>query len=113
MLRCAASFVIATYAKSTSHSSGFARLASGARVPFRVFYEAAPKRIAFRNFYEFICIKFCLIKQTLRLYPKERNKATYKYVLDKTHKCLQLIALDLPNYITFTNNKRKTLLIII
>ena len=107
MLRCAASFVIATYAKSTSHSSGFARLASG------TFYEAAPKCIAFRPFYEFICIKFCPIKQTLRLYPKGRNKATYKYVLDKTHKCLQLIALDLPNYITFTNNKRKTLLIII
>jgi len=36
----------------------------------------------------------CLM--TLRLYPKERNKATYKYVLDKTHKCLLPIALDLP-----------------
>jgi hypothetical protein len=95
MLRCAASFVIATYAESTSHSSGFARLASGS------FYEAAPKRIAFRHFYEFICIKFCLIKQTLRLYPKERNKATYKYVLD--------------TYYIFLNNKhflRKTLIII-
>jgi len=25
-------------------------------------------------------ILICLIKQTVRLYPKERNKATYKYV---------------------------------
>ena len=58
-------------------------------------------------------VLICLINQTLRLYPKERNKATYKYVPDKTHKCLRHIALDLPDYITFTNNKRKTLLIII
>jgi hypothetical protein len=91
MLRCAASFVIATYAKSTSHSSGFARLASGA------FYEAASKCIAFSLFYEFICIKFCLIKQTVRLYPKGRNKATYKYVPDKTHKYSRPVAFDLPN----------------
>ena len=72
MLRCAASFVIASYAKSTPHSSVFARLAAGARVPFRVFYEASQ--------YEFICIRFCLIMQTLRLYPKAVNYATYKYV---------------------------------
>jgi hypothetical protein len=55
MLRCAASFVIATCAKSTSHSSEFARLASGD------FYEAAPKCIAFKPLYEFIFINFCLI----------------------------------------------------
>jgi len=30
MLRCAASVVVATYTKSTSHSKCFARLASGA-----------------------------------------------------------------------------------
>ena len=35
MLRCAASIVIAAYAKNTPHSSVFARLASGA------FYKAA------------------------------------------------------------------------
>jgi hypothetical protein len=55
MLRCAASFVIAKYAKSTSHSSGFARLASG------VFYEASPKCLAVTPFYEFIFVRFCLI----------------------------------------------------
>jgi hypothetical protein len=29
MLRCASAIVVAAYAKSTPHSSGFARLASG------------------------------------------------------------------------------------
>ena len=42
-----------------------------------------------------------LIKQTERLYPKDGNYATYKYVLDKTQKCLRPIALDLPNYTIF------------
>jgi hypothetical protein len=41
MLRFASSIVIAAYGKSTPHSSGVARLASGA------FCEAAPKRACF------------------------------------------------------------------
>ena len=40
MLRCASSLGVAEYGKYTPHFSGLARLASGARVPFRVFCGA-------------------------------------------------------------------------
>jgi len=43
MLRCASSFVIATYAESRTHSSGLARLASGA------FYEVVSSYAFYEN----------------------------------------------------------------
>jgi hypothetical protein len=82
MLCCAASFVIATYVKVRLIPQYLRAL------PLEFFTKPLQMALLLDLSYEFIYIRFCLINQTERLYPKAVNYATCKYALEISAKTL-------------------------